>query len=187
MLEGPSLFAHLDPRRDGVIVPSWLRKQSQLVLQVGMNMAVPIPDLKVEDDGLSCTLSFNRTPFWCHLPWTAVYALVGEEGRGMVWPDDVPAELAAHPPRPQLSVVPSKRKTSRAKSRAKPEAEPAAEAAEERQVDDGPGSDEEPAVAAEAQPDSPDSGRGDEDEDGPNGPDGPDGKKKLPPYLRVIK
>ncbi|HVY47448.1 MAG TPA: ClpXP protease specificity-enhancing factor SspB [Minicystis sp.] len=94
LLEGPSLFVHLDPRRPGVIVPKWFTGQPQLVLQLGLNMAIPIPDLRVEDDGVSCTLSFNRAPFWCRLPWSAIYALVGEDGRGMVWPDDVPPEVA---------------------------------------------------------------------------------------------
>jgi hypothetical protein len=94
LLQGPSLFIHLDPRRSGVIVPKWLTGQPQLVLQVGLNMAIQIPDLTVDDDGVSCTLSFNRSPFWCQLPWSAVYALVGEDGRGMIWPNDVPPEIA---------------------------------------------------------------------------------------------
>jgi stringent starvation protein B len=93
LLEGPSLFVHLDPRRPGVIVPKWFTGQPQLVLQLGLNMAIPIPDLKVEEEAMTCTLSFNRAPFWCRLPWNAVYALVGEDGRGMVWPDDVPPEV----------------------------------------------------------------------------------------------
>ena len=76
-------------------VPPYFKKQPQLVLQVGLNMAIPIPDLKVDDDGVTCTLSFSRTPFWCSLPWTAVYALVGEDGRGMIWPTEVPREVAA--------------------------------------------------------------------------------------------
>jgi stringent starvation protein B len=95
LLEGPSVFVHLDPRRPGVSVPKWFLGQPQLVLQVGLNMAIPIPDLKVDEDGVSCTLSFSRTPFWCCIPWSAVYALVGEDGRGMVWPNDVPPELVS--------------------------------------------------------------------------------------------
>lgn len=95
LLEGPSVFIHLDPRAPGVKVPAWFQKQPQLVLQVGLNMAVQIPDLRVEDDAISCTLSFSRQPFWCYLPWPAVYALVGEDGRGMIWHEDVPAEVAA--------------------------------------------------------------------------------------------
>jgi stringent starvation protein B len=95
LLQGPSLYIHLDPRKPEVLVPPYFKKQPQLVLQVGLNMAIPIPDLKVDDEGVTCTLSFNRKPFWCRMPWTAVFALVGEDMKGMVWPDEVPAEVAA--------------------------------------------------------------------------------------------
>ena len=87
------IFVHLDPRQAAVVVPPWFKKQPQLVLQIGLNMPVPIPDLRLDDDGMSCTLSFNRSPFFCAVPWAAVFAMVGEDGRGMVWPDDVPAEV----------------------------------------------------------------------------------------------
>lgn len=97
LLEQSSVFVHLDPRRDGVVVPPWLRKQPRLTLQVGLNMAIAIPDLYVDEQGMSCTLSFNRSPFHCHVPWTAVFAMVGEDGRGMLWPEDVPPELAQQP------------------------------------------------------------------------------------------
>jgi stringent starvation protein B len=93
LLQGSSLYIHLDPRKAEVVVPLHFKKQAQLVLQVGLNMAVPIPDLQVDDEGVTCTLSFNRAPFWCRLPWTAVYALVGDDKRGMIWPDEVPAEV----------------------------------------------------------------------------------------------
>jgi hypothetical protein len=112
LLEGPSLFVHLDPRRTSVLVPKWFAGQSQLVLQVGLNMAIPIPDLKLDDTGITCTLSFNRAPFWCRLPWSAIYALVGEDGRGMVWPDDVPPEVAQQMQRqqaPSAKAAPGKR------------------------------------------------------------------------------
>lgn len=95
LLQNTTLFLHLDPRHDGVRVPPWFKHKAQLVLQVGLNMAVPIPDLAVDDAGISCTLSFNRAPHYCVIPWPSVYALVGEDGRGMVWPDDVPPEVAA--------------------------------------------------------------------------------------------
>lgn len=95
LLERASVFVHLDPRADDVSVPPWLKRQPQLVLQIGLNLAVNIPDLSVEDEGVSCTLSFSRRPHLCRVPWNAVYALVGEDGRGMVWPSDIPAEVAA--------------------------------------------------------------------------------------------
>jgi stringent starvation protein B len=87
------IFVHLDPRQATVVVPPWFKKQPQLVLQIGLNMPVPIPDLRLDEDGLSCTLSFNRSPFHCVVPWASVFAMVGEDGRGMVWPEDVPAEV----------------------------------------------------------------------------------------------
>jgi stringent starvation protein B len=95
LLEQASVFVHLDPRMDKVFVPPWFKNKPQLVLQIGLNMAIPIPDLEVDDAGLSCTLSFNRSPHHCRIPWNAVFALVGDNGRGMVWPDDVPPEVAA--------------------------------------------------------------------------------------------
>lgn len=95
LLEKSSVFIHLDPRKDQVVVPPWFKKRPQLVLQVGLNMAVPILDLSLDEECVSCTLSFNRSPFFCWIPWSAVYALVGDDGRGMVWPDDIPPEVAA--------------------------------------------------------------------------------------------
>jgi hypothetical protein len=93
LLEHATVFVHLDPRAEAVRVPPWFKRQPQLVLQIGLNMAVPIPDLEVDDEGLSCTLSFNRAPFLCVIPWSSVFALVDDRRQGMVWPDDVPPEL----------------------------------------------------------------------------------------------
>jgi hypothetical protein len=90
-----SLFVHLDPREGDVAIPEWLRDQPQVVLQVGLDMPIPIPDLRVDDRGISGTLSFNRSPFTCRVPWRAVFALVGDDGRGMVWPESMPAEIIA--------------------------------------------------------------------------------------------
>jgi stringent starvation protein B len=112
LLARSGVFLHIDPRREGVSVPVQFRKQAELVLQVGLNMAVPIRDLEVDDDGVSCTLSFNRSPFWCRMPWGSVFAIVSDEDRrGVVWPEDVPPESKlsnAAPPapkRPKLRAV----------------------------------------------------------------------------------
>jgi len=134
LLEKASMYIHLDPRADIVKVPLWFKKQPQLVLQVGLNMAVPIPDLHVDDEGLSCTLSFNRAPFFCLIPWPAVFALVGENGQAMVWAEDVPAEVAAQAqaqrapekPRTHLRSV-GEGESARPAEASKPESAPAAE------------------------------------------------------------
>jgi pyruvate/2-oxoglutarate dehydrogenase complex dihydrolipoamide acyltransferase (E2) component len=116
LLERSSVHVYLDPRSKEVIVPPWLAKQPRLVLQIGLNMPVPIPDLRLDDDAMTCTLSFNHSPFLCVVPWKCVFAMVGDDSRGMVWPDDVPPELsiegAARPleaaPAPAVRSVPKK-------------------------------------------------------------------------------
>ncbi len=156
LLEGPSVYVHLDPRREGVVVPKEFRGQPQLVLQIGLNLALRIPDLDVGDEGIGCTLSFSRRPFWCFMPWTAVYGLVGEDGRGMIWPEDVPSELAKRA-RPKLEAVSDEPKAIEAKPKRVP-------ARARLEADDV----EPPAKPEPADPEV-------------------EGKKKLPPYLRVIK
>jgi len=116
LLEGPSMYVHMDPRRPGVLVPKRFLDKAQLVLQIGLNMFIPIHDLTVDDDGITCTLSFDRAPFWCRMPWSAIYALVGEDGRGMMWPSDIPPEVVA-----QMQAPPQKDGKEREASAGKPQ------------------------------------------------------------------
>lgn len=95
LLEQGTVFVHLDPRLEGVIVPPWHKDQPQLVLQIGLDMPVPIRDLRVDDSGVQGTLSFNHSPFYCQVSWDAVFALAGDDGRGMVWPESMPVEITA--------------------------------------------------------------------------------------------
>jgi stringent starvation protein B len=188
LLQGPSVFIHLDPRKSEVVVPSYFKKQPQLVLQVGLNMNIAIPDLKVDDEGVTCTLSFNRRPFWCRLPWTAIYALVGEalegeEMKGMLWPDDVPAEIAAQrdgKAPPTASPGPQRTRAPR-----EPKRKAVAVGA--------PSSEPEPMAGAPTSP-----GRSTEQSEGvstaetatmpqPKRDVAKPGKRELPPYLRVVK
>ena len=65
LLERSNVDVYLDPRAKGVVVPPQFRKEPRLILKIGLNMPVPIPDLRLDDDSMSCTLSFNRSPFYC--------------------------------------------------------------------------------------------------------------------------
>lgn len=164
-----SVYVHLDPRPEEVLVPTWFKKQPQLVLQIGLNMAVQIPDLDVSEEGISCTLSFNRSPEFCRIPYSAIFGLVGEDGRGMIWPESVPSEVAASAP--GRSPVAQAEKARRPKLRvAKGEGEQSSPSTE---------------VATEAKPKlerkEPESSRRDGDEKPA------DKKRNLPPYLRVVK
>jgi hypothetical protein len=55
---------------DGCILPEGL--QPVELLNVWLDGAIPIRDLHSDEDGWSATLSFNRTPFHCYVPWEAV-------------------------------------------------------------------------------------------------------------------
>jgi stringent starvation protein B len=88
-----SVYVNFDPRKEGVVVPPQLKRQPRVVLQYGMNMAIPIPDLDVGEEGIGATLSFDRTPTWTFVPWTAVFAIVSQDQRGMLWETDVPHEV----------------------------------------------------------------------------------------------
>ncbi len=200
------MYVHLDPRASRVHVPAWFSKQPQLVLQIGLNMAVPIPDLTVDDDAIRCTLSFNRSPSYCVIPWTAVFAMVGEDGRGMVWPDDVPTELEAKIASPReerkLELVrsPKKKATKRKqadvivlqsdsekpkRARKKASEKPSAREPAQEKV--------RPRLEIVAEPEAPPAptplrpSRG----TSPDRPSPPSPKKsrkrELPPYLRVVK
>lgn len=145
LLERSNVDVYLDPRAKGVVVPPQFRKEPRLILKIGLNMPVPIPDLRLDDESMSCTLSFNRAKFFCVVPWMSVFAMVGDDGRGMVWPDDVPQELAVRMDngRPtdargrDEAPVPSSRGSGKGKSRIQPDA-PREAAAEGAPSDRGP-------------------------------------------------
>jgi stringent starvation protein B len=211
LLESSSVYVHLDPRKDGVVVPARFRSGAQLVLQVGYDMPIPIPDLTVGEDALSCTLSFSRVPFHCTVPWSAVYAIVGDDGRGMVWPDDVPPEVAekARPKEeraPALRSVPARAEASsrEADAVAEPErdlttpadgkagkpAEPKAKRAKKREAPaetDAPDVRRRIAILAKESAPPPPAG-GEAARETPASPaPGKKPKRELPPYLRVVK
>ena len=198
LLERSSVYVHLDPRQSAVVVPPWFKKQPQLVLQVGLNMPMPIPDLHLDDERMSCTLSFNRAPFFCVVPWASVFAMVGEDGRGMVWPDDVPAEVARQA---QVHAVDSNARKEAPKPLA--EKEPKAEATKPKRprkrvslaaVPDGGEPAKKPAKTQRAPlvERTPAHAGAPRPVAAPASPPRPAGvgarkKRELPPYLRVVK
>lgn len=96
IVDGENVLIHLDPRRDGVKVPKRFRRKPHLILEIGKDMLIPIPDLEIMERGICATLSFSRKPFRCFLPWASIYAAVGKNSsRGMVWTEDVPKEVRA--------------------------------------------------------------------------------------------
>ena len=85
---------HLDARRAGVAVPDSLRREPHLVLQYGHDLPIPIPDLEIDDYGVRATLSFSRTAHRTVVPWSAVYVVACDDGRGILYSEDVPQDVA---------------------------------------------------------------------------------------------
>jgi stringent starvation protein B len=84
---------HLDARRPGVVVPEPLHGEPHLVLQYGHDLPIPIPDLEVDDYGVRATLSFSRTAHRTVVPWSAVYVVACDDGRGVLYSEDVPPDV----------------------------------------------------------------------------------------------
>jgi stringent starvation protein B len=97
LLEQGVTALHLDPRREGVDVPPWLRDQPWLVLNYSYRYG--IADLRWDDDAVCASLSFARQPYPCRVPWSAVFGITDDpRHQGRTWERDVPPDL--HAPRP---------------------------------------------------------------------------------------
>jgi len=97
---------HLDARRPGVIVPAHLKSEPYLVLQYGHDLPIPIPDLEVDEHGVRATLSFSKHPQRTVVPWSAVYVVTCDDGRCVLYQEDVPEDvsiIATHPRPDRLS------------------------------------------------------------------------------------
>jgi stringent starvation protein B len=89
---------HLDARCPGVVVPAPFSSQAHLVLQYGRNMPIPISDLEVTEAGVTATLSFSRVSHRTYVPWHAVYAVTCTNGCGVIYREDIPADVALATP-----------------------------------------------------------------------------------------
>ncbi len=93
LLEQGMVLVTLDARAEGVDVPKHLRDDAQLRLNLSYRFGLP---MKLDDDGVSATLTFAGSPYACRLPWCAIYLLVSHvTGRPILFPADVPAEFAS--------------------------------------------------------------------------------------------
>ena len=105
----------IDSSSAGVMLPEHLLEGGQPVgINIGLRLAVPIPDLELDDAGIHGTLSFNRSPFHCTFPWSSIVQLSVEDEH-LVWvlprreeapPKDArDDESAAEDKRPKLRLV----------------------------------------------------------------------------------
>lgn len=113
LYESGTLEVIFKPNVAGVIVPEHLKASTGVMFTYGVGMPIPITDTVIDDEGISATLSFNRTPCSTFVPWAAVFVLqakTDEFGAGMLWPEDAPtAEDAAAQAAPAPVEEPAKR------------------------------------------------------------------------------
>ncbi len=91
-LDKGMVMIHLDARRPGVIVPTSLRTEAHL--RLNLSYRFDPPDLTVGEWGVRCTLSFSGSRFKVAVPWSALFAITSHVTKEFwMYPDDMPAEL----------------------------------------------------------------------------------------------
>jgi stringent starvation protein B len=117
LIEQGMTMVTLDARREGVRVPPHLAQE--LMLNLNFSLRFGIDDFTYDDDGVRASLSFNKMPFLCDIPWSSVYQLTSTVNADrMVWPDSLPVELSdrvppqvrprsARPPAPAPVAIPT--------------------------------------------------------------------------------
>ncbi len=81
------------------VVPPHLGNRDAVMFEIGLNMPIPIPDLRIADGGFSATLSIQRAPFTVTVLWDAVFMLA-VMGEGMVVFDEARMKAAGLVPPP---------------------------------------------------------------------------------------
>jgi len=91
-LDQGMVMIHVDARRPGVLVPTQLRSEPHL--RLNLSYRFDPPDLSVNAWGTRCTLSFSRQRFNIAVPWSALFAISSHVTKEFwMYPDDMPAEL----------------------------------------------------------------------------------------------
>ncbi len=82
----------IDATVDGVEVPDWIKNQWGEALPIDLDSSFPL-DLRLEDDGLYCCLSFGG-PWDCFFPWRSIYVVQDRDSQfGVVIDANLPAEF----------------------------------------------------------------------------------------------
>ncbi len=81
----------VDSRIEGVVVPPHLIGDLQLRLNLSRRFGLP---LVLTETGVDATLTFQKIPYECTIPWGAIYAIISYvTGEPFLFPEDVPLEV----------------------------------------------------------------------------------------------
>jgi stringent starvation protein B len=128
LIQKGMVMATLDARKDGVQVPSRFATDPQLNLNFSHRFGVS--DFAYDARGVRSTLTFGGQPYFCDIPWTAVWGLrshVDNPDHVVLWHASLPAELKALLPegtQEQLERAQKDREERRRQEDAAPEPEP---------------------------------------------------------------
>lgn len=107
LANGPGVHLFVDSRADNVVLPEKWMGQPKVIIEVGLHMPNPIPDLVVDEVGVRATLHFAELgEFACFLPWASIYGVHGVFALPL---GDAPPEADGpeppKPERPKLALV----------------------------------------------------------------------------------
>ena len=87
LLDSGMVTVQLDPRRDGVDVPT--AHKSSAALTLNLSDAFNLDTFDVGAFAIRANLSFGGVRHLCVLPYNAIYAVVSQaEGKHLLFPDD---------------------------------------------------------------------------------------------------
>lgn len=91
-VEKGKVMVTLDTRRPGVTVPPRFSEEPQLNLDFSQRFG--LADFAYDARGVRASLSFQRQPFFCEVPWSAVYSLYTHvDNERLTWARSLPTEI----------------------------------------------------------------------------------------------
>jgi stringent starvation protein B len=92
LLDHGLIMLHIDARHADIEVPPYLKGDPHLCINLSYRFG--ISDLDITDEAISVTLSFQKTPYHCHLPMAAIWGVSQPPAPGMqLFFDAMPPEL----------------------------------------------------------------------------------------------
>jgi len=88
--EGDHVLLHLDARREGVDVPSYLKQNHSLTLKLSNLFQGPTT---WNDNTVVALLKFSGEYYRCIVPWPAIWGMTSSANEQRIWPEDLPTEV----------------------------------------------------------------------------------------------
>lgn len=95
LLDEGMVMLHINAKHEDVIVPSYLK--DDVHLRLNLSYRFRLPDLQIDDEMISATLSFQKQPFRCCIPFVALWGLSQphDPENLIIFPDALPIEMLA--------------------------------------------------------------------------------------------